>query len=31
MEELSRNFENAIKQDLIIYAYGEGQTFEKRR
>jgi hypothetical protein len=30
MAKLSRNFENAINQDLIIYAFGEGQALEKK-
>jgi len=30
MEELSMDFENAISQDLIIYAFSEGQAFEEK-
>ncbi|KAH8947060.1 hypothetical protein BDL97_11G020300 [Sphagnum fallax] len=30
MEELSVDFENAISQDLIIYAFSEGQALEEK-
>jgi hypothetical protein len=30
MEELSMNFENAISQDLIIYAFSEGLPLEEK-
>jgi hypothetical protein len=30
MEELSMDFENAINQDLIIYAFSEGQALEEK-
>ncbi len=30
MEELSMDFENAISQDLIIYAFSEGQALEEK-
>jgi hypothetical protein len=29
MEELSMDFENAISQDLIIYAFSEGLALEE--
>jgi hypothetical protein len=30
MEELSMDFESAISEDLIIYAFNEGQAFEEK-
>jgi hypothetical protein len=30
MEELSMDFEKAISQDLIIYAFSEGQALDKK-
>jgi hypothetical protein len=31
MEELSTDFEKAISQDLIIYAFSEGRALEEKR